>query len=150
VPDDRDSVFREVRVAADPATVFAYLTAPDKLTRWAGTEATSDPRAGGVYQTVINPGHIISGRYVEVRQPCRLRYTWGWVDSNRIPPGSSLVEITLSPDGAGTRLTLTHTLLPEAVRRGHEEVWDHYLPRLARAAAGHDPGPDPWAETAEM
>lgn len=141
---------REVRIAASPATVFDFLTDPPKLVRWAGTEAVSDPRLGGAYRTVINPGHIISGDYVEVVRNQRLVYSWGWVDSHRIPPGSSLVEIVLSPDGDGTRLTLTHTRLPEPVRNGHGEVWDHYLPRLALAAAGRDPGPDPWAETGKM
>jgi uncharacterized protein YndB with AHSA1/START domain len=138
---------RQVRIAASPATVFAFLTEPAKLVRWAGTEATSDPRLGGVYRTVINPGHVISGDYVEVERNRRIVYTWGWVDSGGIPPGSSLVEIILKPDRGGTRLTLTHTLLPAAVCDGHGEVWDHYLPRLALAASGGDPGPDPWGES---
>jgi uncharacterized protein YndB with AHSA1/START domain len=100
-----------------------------------------------VYRTVINPGHVISGDYVEVERNRRIVYTWGWVDSGGIPPGSSLVEIILKPDRGGTRLTLTHTLLPAAVCDGHGEVWDHYLPRLALAASGGDPGPDPWGES---
>ena len=145
-----DAVRREVWIAACPATVFEFLTDPTKIIRWAGTDAVSEPRLGGPYRTVINPGHVISGDYVEIVRNRRVVYTWGWVDSRGIPPGSSLVEIVLRPDAGGTRLTLTHRRLPATVREGHGDVWDHYLPRLARAAAGGDPGPDPWAAPEKM
>jgi len=36
-------------VAAPPATVFAFLTDPEKILRWMGTEATLEPRPGGLY-----------------------------------------------------------------------------------------------------
>jgi uncharacterized protein YndB with AHSA1/START domain len=36
-------VQREVQVAAPPATVFAFLTDPEKILRWMGTEATLEP-----------------------------------------------------------------------------------------------------------
>ena len=35
-------VRREVQIAAPPATVFAFLTDPQKILRWMGTEATMD------------------------------------------------------------------------------------------------------------
>jgi uncharacterized protein YndB with AHSA1/START domain len=148
-PPEPGAIRRELRIAASPAIVFEYLTDPAKLIRWAGTDAVSEPHLGGPYRVVINAGHIVSGDYVEVVRNRRLVYTWGWVESHGIPPASSLVEILLAPEGGGTRLTLTHTLLPAAVRTGHGEIWDHYLPRLALAAAGGDPGPDPWAESAQ-
>ena len=42
-------VRREVQIAAPPATVFAFLTDPDKILRWIGTEATVEPHPGGLY-----------------------------------------------------------------------------------------------------
>lgn len=140
-----DAIRREVRIAAFPDTVFAFLTDPAKIARWKGTHAVSDPRPGGVYRAVINPGHIVSGEYVELVPNRKVVYTWGWVDSPQVPPGSSIVEIILVPDGDGTLLRLTHRHLPAAARKGHGEGWDHYLPRLAVAAPGGDAGPDPWA-----
>ena len=131
-------------IAAGPESVFSFLTDAVKMTRWAGTEAESDPRPGGVHRTVINPGHVISGEYLEVVAPVRIVCTWGWVDSPRMPPGSSTVEIVLAPVARGTVLRLAHSNLPEDAREGHGEVWDHYLPRLAAAASGGDPGADPW------
>ena len=44
---------------------------------------------------------------------------------------------------AGTLLTFVHSGLPEAAVGPHIEGWTHYLGRLAMAAAGRDPGPDP-------
>jgi hypothetical protein len=62
---------------------------------------------------------------------------------NPVPPGSSVVEIDLYPDPAGTRVRLTHRGLPPPARAPHEEGWTHYVERLATVAAGGDPGPDP-------
>jgi hypothetical protein len=56
-----------------------------------------------------------------------------------------MVEVTLSPDGDGTLLRLVHRGVPQESRRSSAAGWAHYLPRLALAAAGYDPGPDPWA-----
>lgn len=144
---DGEALRREIRIAVAPDTVFAFLTDPAKLIRWAGTHAESDPRPGGVRRTTINHGHVVSGEYVDVTPHRRLVYTFGWVDSPRMPPGSSVVEIVLLPDGGGTALRLAHAA-PAADQEGHGEVWDHYLPRLAVAASGGDPGADSWAAPA--
>ena len=148
-PHDSEVVRREVRIAAAPETVFEFLTDATKRVRWAGTHAESDPRLGGAHRTVINPGHIVSGEYVEVLRHRRVVCTWGWIDSPAMPPGSTVVQFDLAPDGSGTVLRVAHAMLPEAAREGHGEVWDHYLSRLAAAAAGGDPGPDPWAGATE-
>jgi hypothetical protein len=52
------------------------------------------------------------------------------------------VEITLTPDGEGTKVVLVHRDLPEAQARRHGHGWDHYMARLEIAAAGGDAGPD--------
>ena len=51
-------VRREVQVAAPPATVFAFLTDPEKILRWMGTEATVEPHPGGIY--LVNVGGKMS------------------------------------------------------------------------------------------
>ena len=50
-----------------------------------------------------------------------------------------------SPSGAPI-VRLRHSGLPEAAREIHGQGWDHFMARLAMAAAGKDPGPDPMAE----
>ena len=49
------------------------------------------------------------------------------------------------PEGGGTRLHFVHRDLPsESAAESHAVGWDHYLSRLEVAAAGGDPGEDPW------
>ena len=77
-------------------------------------------------------------RLVEARR-------FGWDNSDDVPPGSTLVEIDLIEQPNGTLLRMTHTGLPSAKEcASHLEGWTHYLGRLAIAAAGRDPGPDPF------
>jgi uncharacterized protein YndB with AHSA1/START domain len=140
-------VQHEVRVRASPETVFEFFTDPRKMVQWMGTSATLDPRPGGVCR--INPsGHAaMLGEFVEVEAPRRVVFTWGWEEALlKTPPQSTLVEVSLTPDGADTVVRLSHRRLrPETVAL-HRAGWQHYLPRLAMAAAGQDPGRDPWRD----
>jgi len=88
------------------------------------------------------------GEYVEIDPPRRVVFTFGWESQGSpISPGTTTVEITLIPDGDGTRVRLVHSGVPDVIRAGSAEGWDHYLPRLAIAAEGGTPEPDPWAAT---
>jgi uncharacterized protein YndB with AHSA1/START domain len=138
-------VRREVQIAAPPATVFAFLTDPQKILRWMGTEATMEPHPGGLYLVNVTGKDIARGRFTEVIPVHRLAYSFGWDEGPKnVPPGSSLIEIDLidrAPDG--TLLRMTHSGLPDpAACASHEEGWTHYFARLAIAAPGGDPGPD--------
>src|SRR6266702_3603537 len=42
-------VQRETQIAASRATVFAYLTDPEKILSWMGSDATTEPHPGGLY-----------------------------------------------------------------------------------------------------
>ncbi len=141
-----DVVDVEVRIPAKPETVFAFFTDPEKMTRWKRVEAMLQPTPGGVYRVNINGRDIALGRYVEVVPGSRVVFTWGWErQESSVPPGSSTVEVSLTPDGDGTIVRLRHLGLAAAARDAHREGWEHYLPRLVVAASGDDPGPDPWA-----
>ena len=137
---------REIRIAARPETVFEFFTDPDKMVRWKGRSATLEPSPGGTYRVAINDLAVARGEFVEVDRPRRVVFTWGWEGTNPVPPGSSTVEVELVPDGEGTLLRLTHRGLPEEQVEEHAHGWDHFLPRLATAAAGDDPGPDPMSQ----
>lgn len=142
----RDMIIQEIRIAAHPETVFAFLTDPGKILRWMGTTADVDPRPGGTYRVDITGRDVARGEYVEVVTGRRVVFTWGWEgDGVPVPPGSSTVEVTLVPDGDGTILRLVHRGLPQEARESHAHGWTHYLNRLAAAASGLDPGPDPMA-----
>ena len=119
------------------------------MLRWKGIEATLDPRPGGLYRVEMNARDVACGQYVELEPHRRVVFTWGWEgEGHPIPPGSTTVEVSLVPDGEGTIVRLTHRDLPAEARDEHLHGWDHYLTRLAAAAAGDDPGPDPWAAPA--
>ena len=138
------AIVREIQIDASPETVFEFFTDPVKAVRWMGVAATLDPRPGGVYRVEIGP-YTAVGEFVEVDPPSRIAWTWGWEeDGMSTPPGSSLLEITLTPEAGGTFVRLTHSGLPtpEAIE-AHGHGWDQYMPRLAIAATGGDPGPDP-------
>jgi uncharacterized protein YndB with AHSA1/START domain len=146
-PDVATVVEREIRIAARPETVFDYFVDPQKMVQWKGRRAELDPRAGGIYRVEINEQAVARGEYVEIDAPNRVVFTWGWEGQesgeHAVPPGSSRVEVELTRDGDGTIVHLRHFDLPEQSREIHAEGWDLYLGRLARAAAGDDPGPDP-------
>ena len=136
-------VRREVQIGAPPATVFAFLTDPEKILGWMGTEATVEPHRGGLYLVNVTGKDIARGRFTEVIPVHRLAYSFGWEGRDKTPPGSSLIEIDLIDQAGGTLLRMTHSGLPDAAAcANHEKGWTHYFARLAKAASGGDPGPD--------
>ena len=137
-----------IRIEAPPETVFAYFTDPDRMRTWMGTTAEIDPRPGGTYRVNVTGIDVAAGEYLEVVPPERIVWTWGWEGSDTIPPGTTTVEVTLTPDGDATVVQLRHTGLPtEEFEREHRQGWTHYWSRLAIAASGADPGPDPQLRT---
>jgi hypothetical protein len=68
-------------------------------------------------------------------------FTFGWEagrGSPDIAPGSTRVEVTLTPDAGDTILTLRHSGLPPALVDQHHAGWSRCLPSLADAT---EPGP---------
>ena len=142
------SVVREIRIAADPELIWSFLVEPDKVTKWEAVAADLDARPGGVMRLDMHGDRDIAlGEYRVVQPFERLAFTWGWEGNDGLPPGSTLVEITLTPEGDETVVRLEHSELPtnEAAVQ-HGEGWDHYLGRLEVAAPGGDPGPNEWAD----
>jgi uncharacterized protein YndB with AHSA1/START domain len=142
--ETENSIRREFTLEADAATVFAFFTDPQRLMRWIGVSAELDPRPGGIFLLEVHPGRVARGEFKEVLPVSRLAYSWGWEGNlENVPPGSSLIEIDLLPNNGSTLVRFTHSGLPAEAVPGHSEGWTHYLKRLAIAATGSDPGPDP-------
>jgi uncharacterized protein YndB with AHSA1/START domain len=137
---------REIQIAAPPATVFAFLTDPQKIVSWMGLEASTELHPGGLFYLKGVTGDLARaarGAFREVVPVHRLAYSFGWEGGEEVPPGSSLIEIDLIDKDSGTLLRMTHSGLPNAAQcASHNEGWAHYLGRLACAAAGKDPGAD--------
>jgi uncharacterized protein YndB with AHSA1/START domain len=143
---DAEPIVREVFIDAPADEVFPYLTDSALYLRWMGVEAELDARPGGIFRVDPNGRDVILGTFVEVDPPRRLVLTWGWDQPGHpMPPGSTRVEIDLTPSGGGTMLRLRHFGVAPGLREPHDGGWQHYLDRLAKAARGADPGPDPFA-----
>lgn len=139
------TVRREMHIAAPPATVFAFLTDPEKILSWMGAEVTTDAHPGGLYlvKGVGSSGRVARGVFREVVPVHRLAYSFGWEGSEAVPPGSGLIEIDLIDRDGGTLLRMAHSGLPDPAQcAAHDKGWAHYLGRLAIAAAGRNPGVD--------
>jgi uncharacterized protein YndB with AHSA1/START domain len=143
--ETKDAAEFEVRVAAKPETVFGFFTDPVKMMRWKGVDAALDPHPGGTYRVNVTGRETVRGEYVEITPFTRIVFTWGW-EEGPVPPGSSLVEVAFVPDGNDTIVKLRHSGLVGEALESHAQGWHHYLPRLALAVEGKDPGVDPWTQ----
>lgn len=137
------NLVREILIDASPETIWPFLVEPERHVEWLGTVVDIDPRPGGHYRVLVNGQHPSVGEYVEVVPLERVVFTFGWAEEGHpIPPGSTLIEISLHPEGTKTTVRLTHSGLPEDAISDHSNGWDGYLDRLAVRATGGDPGPD--------
>ena len=137
-----------IEIAAPPETVFDYLTTEAGMTAWMGQHAELEPHPTGLFAVDI-AGFPIRGRYLRVERPTRVVVSWGVTGSEDMPAGASTVEFRLTATLSGTRVDLVHAGLPETGLAGHADGWEHFLPRLAVAAAGGDAGPDLWRPIGE-
>jgi uncharacterized protein YndB with AHSA1/START domain len=139
-----DVVIVERRIKAPPETVCSFFTDRDRWLSWQGVEAEIDPRPGGVFRMNVRGDGWAAGRFLTVDPPYHIVFTWGWEgNGSPVPPGSSVVDVTMQPDGEdGTLLRLVHTGLPLPAVDLHRDGWNHYLDRLGVRASGGDPGPD--------
>lgn len=129
------------RIRATPDQVFDFLVVPDKMLRWMGVEADIDPQPGGKFWLNVTGDHIASGSYVSVDRPRSVAFTWGWEGQTEVPPGSTTVTITLTPEGDETVVELRHDGLPLGPEDDHASGWTYFLGRLVTAGEGGDPGP---------
>ena len=136
-----DAVVHEVVLPVPAERAFEMFTDPRLLVRWIGISADLEPRPGGGFRFEITPGQFCEGQFVIVERPGRLVFTWGWTDPGfGLPPGSSRVEVTLTPEGANrTRLRLVHDGLPGDLGLLHDDGWSRFLDRLAAVVMGTDP-----------
>ena len=138
---DGDLVVEEIRLERPPDEVFDFFVDPGKLVQWIGIGADLDPRPGGRFRFEVAPGQYCEGAYVEVERPARVAFTWGWTDpAMGVAPGSSRVDVALSPDGGGTLVRLVQRgLATDTARLLHDDGWGRFLARLAAVAVGAEP-----------
>ena len=131
-----ESAVRFVREFDAPAEkIWAFLTDPARLPEWYG-EGAIEPREGGAVS--LMGGHI-RGVVTGWRVNQFLGYTW-----NVFSPGESTsrfpvsyLEFTL--EGAGSRLTLIHRPIPQAIQNQTMMGWHTMLDLIEAGLAGSFP-----------
>lgn len=111
-------VLNQARVFDAPVErVFELLTEPTELAEWWGPHGFSTPkiridlRVGGGFRFTMQPPEgdpfHLSGEFLVIRAPTRLRYTFRW-DEPVPDDRETVVELSLDPLGRTTQLTLSH------------------------------------------
>lgn len=97
----------ERRLRHPPERVWAMLTESQNIKKWFCARVDIDRRLDG--KMVEHHDHVgvdVHGRVTRWEPPRLFEHTWWFGDSNSLPMGTVCWE--LSPEGAGTRLLLTH------------------------------------------
>ncbi len=111
-----DRIEREIHIAAPMTRVWRALTEARHLGTWFGDAgATIDLRPGGTITLTWAKVGTTRARVERVEPPRHFSFRWvRGRDEEPEPDASTLVEFTLEPDGAGTRLRVVesglHTL----------------------------------------
>jgi uncharacterized protein YndB with AHSA1/START domain len=126
---------RSVLIHAQPETVFRFFTDSARWAGWWGAGSTIDARPGGKVYIRHPNGIESSGEVLEVSEPERIAFTYGFASGQPIPPGSSRVTIRLEPDPAGTRLHLVHEFAEAGPRDAHIQGWRFQLSLFGNAVA---------------
>ena len=132
------------RIPAPRDRVFALLTEPPELARWWGPRDFTIPdvhvelRVGGRYRITMRPPDgaefHLSGEYLDVEVPRRLRYTFGW-DEPHPDDRVTIVDLTLDDLGEATVVSLVQGDFATPDRLAlHEAGWGDSLAKLAALA----------------
>lgn len=118
---------QRIRISAAPKTVWGFWTDPQLLAEWWGTSAETDPIPGGMIRVEMSDdGPVMIGVFIEVEPYRRLVFSFGWEHNptdHPMSPGSTRVEVTLTPDGDDTEVHLLHSDVPPEHAEAHAEGW---------------------------
>ncbi len=135
-----DRIEREIVIDAPVERVWAALTTPEEIAGWFGDRAAVDLRPGGTAE--FHWADYGSFHAAVERVEPHSAFSYRWAREKDVAPtagNSTLVEFTLTPEGAGTRLRVVETgfaslALPEEERARHAadntEGWVHELDEL--------------------
>jgi uncharacterized protein YndB with AHSA1/START domain len=135
--EDSNAYENSVTVQAAPAVVYEALISANQLQRWFLTRAETDPRLGGPFKFAWEFADAAQngtqqGQFLEVIPGQKVSYTW---EAKPSPAPLTTVTFRLTPEGIGTRVSLSHTGFGlgadgKAARDHHSGPWDFYLANL--------------------
>ena len=123
-------------INASKEELFEAFTSPEIMSKWffpeddMSADVTNEFREGGSYELKMHAGngdiytHV--GEYLEIVPNEKLVFTW---NSNFVQ--NTVVTVTFSETGSGTKITISHNLLPsEEMGENHRKGWTGCLNRL--------------------
>ena len=128
------------RIAASVDAVYAAWTTESGLRTWYAPvegwvvgEARVDARVGGGYRVTFGPApagdaYVEEGTYTIVEPGARL--VWNGTVTGDDASDVSHIEVTFTPDGDGTLLTVVEKGLSADAADMHEQGWSEALDRL--------------------
>jgi len=129
-------------IRATPTQIYDAWLDGERHGKMTGGDATGEPVVGSRFTAW---GGYISGTNIELAPGRRIVQRWR---STEFPPDApdSLLEVVLEPDPGGTRLSLSHSEIPEGQGPSYRTGWDdHYFKPMktyfGRAAATDRPPP---------
>jgi uncharacterized protein YndB with AHSA1/START domain len=126
---------RTLLIEAPRSVVFRYFTDSGRWASWWGAGSTIDARPGGSVLIRYPNGVQVFGEVIEIEEPERIVFSYGYESGKPIPPGASRVTIRLEMTENGTRLHLTHAFAEAEVRDQHVAGWRFQLSVFANLVA---------------
>jgi uncharacterized protein YndB with AHSA1/START domain len=117
---------RVVAIAAPRAVVFSYFTDSAKWAAWWGAGSTIDARPGGAVSIRQGAAEVV-GEVLDVVEPERIVFTYGFASGTPMPAGGSRVTIRLEDVDGATRLHLTHAFADTGTRDQFVQGWRYQL-----------------------
>lgn len=118
---------RTLTIMAKRETVFRFFTDTPRWESWWGKGSTVDPQPGGKIRILYPNAVEVTGEVLEIAEPERISFTYGFTSGSPIPPGSSRVTISLAEQGQATKLTLVHEFSDAKARDEHVQGWRYQL-----------------------
>ncbi|MFT4038400.1 MAG: SRPBCC family protein [Thermomicrobiales bacterium] len=123
------TVEREIIVNAPVQRVWDVLTQPQHIGQWFGSRAELEPRVGGAGLLEFEGYGAFAISVVRFDPTSHFAYRWankpGW---EAVPGKSTLVEFTLEPSDAGTKLRVVESdfdTLPLTEAEREQEMAEH-------------------------
>jgi uncharacterized protein YndB with AHSA1/START domain len=126
---------RTLVIEATRTTTFRFFTDTVRWAAWWGAGSLIDARPGGRVLIRYPNGVQVLGEVIEITEPERIVFTYGYESAKPIAPGASCVTIRLEAVEGGTRLHLTHAFADADVRDQHVEGWRFQLSLFANLLA---------------
>jgi len=125
-------------IAARPEKVWTAVSSQEHVRRWLSSATEWEPRLGGQVrmfgQDDKGTRFVMGGEMRVWDPPHRLEFVWAGLEPE--PHPETYLEITLEPEGEGTRVTLRHYGFADVpLFESYQEGWGNPQKMFAKLAA---------------